>query len=90
MVANQKENTSPETTPTFEADTNHVASVNKAIRAIRELVQANPDFGDQLRLAASTDDVRRLLEARGIEITDEELWRHRGGILGDGTLTWRG
>ena len=90
MVANQQDNNSAETTTTFEADPDHAAAVNQAIQAIRELVQANPEFGDQLRLAASTDDVRKLLKAKGIDITDEDLWRHRGALLGDGTLTWRG
>ena len=90
MVPNQQENSATELTPAFEADPEHAAAVNQAIHAIRELVEANPDFGDQLRLAASTDDVRKLLEAKGIEITDEALWRHRGTLLGDGTLTWRG
>jgi hypothetical protein len=90
MVANQQDNNSAETTRTFEADPDHAAAVNQAIQAIRELVQANPEFGDQLRLAASTDDVRKLLKAKDIDITDEDLWRHRGALLGDGTLTWRG
>jgi hypothetical protein len=90
MVANQQNNNSAEATTTFEADPDHAAAVNQAIEAIRELVQANPEFGDQLRLAASTDDVRKLLKAKGIDITDEDLWRHRGALLGDGTLTWRG
>ena len=90
MAPNQKENSSAEPAPAFEADPEHAAAVNQAIHAIRELVEANPDFGNQLRLAASTDDVRKLLKAKGIEITDEALWRHRGALLGDGTLTWRG
>ncbi len=90
MAPNQKENSSIEPAPAFEADPEHAAAVNQAIHAIRELAEANPDFGNQLRLAASTDDVRKLLEAKGIEITDEALWRHRGALLGDGTLTWRG
>jgi hypothetical protein len=90
MVANQQNNNSAETTTIFEADSDHAAAVNQAIQAIRELVQANPEFGDQLRLAASTDDVHKLLKAKGIDITDEALWRHRGALLGDGTLTWRG
>jgi len=90
MVANQQNDKTTETTTTFEADPDHAAAVNQAIQAIRELVQANPEFGDQLRLAASTDDVRKLLKAKGIDITDEDLWRHRGALLGDGTLTWRG
>lgn len=90
MAPNQKENSSAEPAPAFEADPEHAAAVNQAIHAIRELVEANPDFGNQLRLAASTDDVRKLLKAKGIEIADEALWRHRGALLGDGTLTWRG
>jgi hypothetical protein len=90
MVANQQDDKTAESTTTFEADPDHAAAVNQAIQAIRELVQANPEFGDQLRLAASTDDVRKLLQAKGIDITDEALWRHRGALLGDGTLTWRG
>ena len=90
MIAKQQDNNSVETTTTFEADPDHAAVVNQAIQAIRELVQANPEFGDELRLAASTDDVRKLLKAKGIDITDEALWRHRGALLGDGTLTWRG
>jgi cysteinyl-tRNA synthetase len=90
MVANQQDNKSAETTTAFEADPDHASAVNQAIQAIRELVQANPEFGDQLRLAASTDDVRKLLQAKGIDITDEALWRHRGALLGDGSLTWRG
>ena len=73
MVANQQDNKSAETTTAFEADPDHACAVNQAIQAIRELVQANPEFGDQLRLAASTDDVRKLLQAKGIDITDEDL-----------------
>jgi hypothetical protein len=90
MVPNQRENSSAETTPAFEADPEHAAAVSEAIHAIRELVQENPDFGDRLRLAGNTDEVHKLLAAKGIEITDEALWRHRGALLGDGTLTWRG
>ena len=90
MVANKQDNNSAETTAAFEEDPDHAAAVNQAIQAIRELVQASPEFGDQLRLAASTDDVRKLLKDKGIDITDEALWRHRGALLGDGTLTWRG
>lgn len=90
MVPNQPQNSSAESTPVFEADPAHAAAVSEAIHAIRQLVKDNPDFGDQLRLAASTDAVRKLLAAKGIDITDEALWRHRGALLGDGTLTWRG
>jgi hypothetical protein len=90
MVPNQRENSSAESTPAFETDPEHAAVVSEAIHAIRELVKDNPDFGDQLRLASSTDKVRKLLAAKGIDITDEALWRHRGALLGDGTLTWRG
>ena len=90
MVYHQKEDSSTEPTPVFGAHPEHAVAVNQAICAIRELVEANPEFGDQLRLAASTDDVRKLLEAKGVDITDEDLWRHRGALLRDGTLTWRG
>jgi hypothetical protein len=90
MASKHNNNDSEEQRPAFEAHPEHAAAVNQAIQAIRQLVQDNPEFADELRLAATTDDVRKLLQAKGIEITTEALWRHRGSILSGGNLTWRG
>jgi hypothetical protein len=90
MTSQQKEDSAADPSPSFEAHPEHAAAVNQAIHAIRELAKADPEFGEQLRLTASTDDVRKLLETKGIQITDEALWRHRGKILEGMDLTWRG
>jgi hypothetical protein len=90
MASKQKADTSAGQASSPEAPLGHEATVSKAIHAMRKLVQDNPEFGDQLRLAATTDDVHKLLEAKGIDITAEDLWQHRGSLLGDGNLTWRG
>ncbi len=90
MASNHNNNDSEEHRPAFEAHPEHAAAVNQAIQAIRQLVQDNPEFADEIRLAANTDEVRKLLKDKGIEITTDALWRHRGSILAGGNLTWRG
>jgi hypothetical protein len=74
----------------FEAHPEHAAAVNAALDAIHQLIDAQPEFADFLRLTTSTEDVRQALHNHGIEITNEALWRHRGSLLKDGQPTWRG
>ena len=74
----------------FKAHPEHAEAVNAALDAIHQLIDAQPEFADFLRLTTSTEDVRQALHNHGIEITNEALWRHRGSLLKDGQPTWRG
>lgn len=68
----------------------HANDVNKALEAIKQLAADHPEIVEPLRMASSTDDVRRILHDHGIEISSETLWLHRGVLLTDGQPTWRG
>jgi hypothetical protein len=74
----------------FQPHPEHAEAVNKALHAIRKLLMEQPAFEDVLRAASSTEEVCRELHKLGIEISSDALWRHRGSLLKDGQLTWRG
>jgi hypothetical protein len=74
----------------FTPQVEHAETVDRAIRAIQRLLIDHPDMADVFRSATTTEEVRVALRDRGIEISNEVLWRHRGVLMEDGQPTWRG
>jgi hypothetical protein len=74
----------------FQPHPEHAESVREAIASIQQLALEQPEFGKQLRAMDTTEDVRQALQNRGITISCEALWRHRGSFFRDGQPTWRG
>jgi hypothetical protein len=61
-----------------------------ALQQLKELLQSDPVFAQALCAAASTEDAARLAADRGVPVTPEALWRHRGTLISGGLPTWRG
>ena len=74
----------------FTAHPEHAEAVDRALHAIQQLLIDQPEFGEVLRTASSTDEVRVALLEHGIEISNGALWRHRGMLTKEGQPSWRG
>jgi hypothetical protein len=61
-----------------------------ALHQLRELLQRDPAFAQDLRATASTEAAVRLALEHGVQVTPEALWRNRGTLVSGGLPTWRG
>ncbi|MGB5136626.1 MAG: Nif11-like leader peptide family natural product precursor [Prochlorococcaceae cyanobacterium] len=61
-----------------------------ALHQLKELLQCDPAFAQDLRATASTEAAARLAFEHGVQVTQEALWRHRGTLVSGGLPTWRG
>jgi hypothetical protein len=61
-----------------------------ALHQLRELLQHDPAFAQDLRATASTEAAARLAFEHGVQVTPEALWRNRGTLVSGGLPTWRG
>jgi len=62
----------------------------ESLHQLKELLQHDPVFAQNLRATASTDEAVKLVAAHGIVVSPEALWRHRGTLVSGGIPTWRG
>jgi hypothetical protein len=67
-----------------------VSGAAEALHQIKEMAQGDPSFQAALRGTASTQEAAHLLRRRGITVSPEALWRHRGTLIPGGLPTWRG
>ena len=69
----------------------HLATSSaEALHQIKELARRDPSFAADLLATASTQEAMQLACRRGINVSPEALWRHRGTLLPGGLPTWRG
>jgi hypothetical protein len=61
-----------------------------ALHQLKELLQHDPAFAQDLRATTSTEAAARLVFEHGVQVTPEALWRHRGTLVSGGLPTWRG
>jgi hypothetical protein len=61
-----------------------------ALHQLKELVERDTVFAQALSATTTTEDAARLAAERGIPVTPEALWRHRGMLVSGGLPTWRG
>ncbi len=62
----------------------------KALQEIKTLAQHDEAFAQALKASASTQEAAHVARRRGIRVSPEALWRHRGSLLVGGVPTWRG
>lgn len=55
-----------------------------------ELLRLDEDFALSLRKTTTTAEASDLVRPRGIHVSQEALWRHRGTLTKSGKPTWRG
>lgn len=60
------------------------------LHQLKDLLQSDPSFAEALRSTDSTEAAARLVAERGVLVTPEALWRHRGTLANGGLPTWRG
>ena len=61
-----------------------------ALHQLKEMLQADSVFAQALRATESTEEAARLAARRGVQVSPEALWRHRGTLVAGGQPTWRG
>jgi hypothetical protein len=66
------------------------ASSAEALHQLKDLARRDPSFAADLLDTASTQVAMQLASRRGIAVSPEALWRHRGTLLPGGLPTWRG
>jgi hypothetical protein len=66
------------------------ASSAEALHQLKDLARRDPSFAADLLATASTQEAMQLASRRGIAVSPEALWRHRGTLLPGGLPTWRG
>lgn len=60
------------------------------LQQLKQLLQDDPAFAEDLRQIGTTDQAAELVHQHGLEISAEALWRLRGTLLEGGRPTWRG
>lgn len=60
------------------------------LHQLLELVRHDEEFASALRQTETTHEAIDLALTRGITVTQEALWRHRGTLTKSGQPTWRG
>ena len=60
------------------------------LHQLKDLLLSDPSFAEALRSTDSTETAARLVAERGVLVTPEALWRHRGTLASGGLPTWRG
>lgn len=61
-----------------------------ALHEIKTLAQRDEGFAHALKACASTQEAAHVARRRGIAVSPEALWRHRGTLIAGGMPTWRG
>ena len=61
-----------------------------ALHHLKDLLQHDPAFANDLRATDSTEEAARLAAEHGVAVTPAALWRNRGTLVGGGLPTWRG
>jgi len=62
----------------------------RSLQEIKTLAQRDEAFAHALKACASTQEAAHVARRRGIRVSPEALWRHRGALLAGGVPTWRG
>ncbi|MFN9570762.1 MAG: hypothetical protein ACK59G_12625 [Cyanobacteriota bacterium] len=62
----------------------------RALHESKTLAQRDEAFAHALKASCTTQEAVHVARRRGIAITPEALWRHRGTLLAGGVPTWRG
>jgi hypothetical protein len=60
------------------------------LHQLKQMIENDPAFADALRRIETTEQAAELIHQRGLEVTPEALWRHRGTLVEGGRPTWRG
>lgn len=75
-------------------DTGRKPQINRAsdegLHELIELLRIDEDFALSLRRTTTTGEAIDLARSRGIQVSQEALWRHRGTLTKSGKPTWRG
>lgn len=62
----------------------------RSLQEIKTLAQRDEAFAQALKACSSTQEATHVARRRGISVSPEALWRHRGTLLAGGMPTWRG
>lgn len=62
----------------------------EALHRLEALARRDSAFAAALRRCETTEAAARVARRRGITISPEALWRHRGTLTPGGMPTWRG
>lgn len=62
----------------------------RALHEIKTLAQRDESFAHALKASRTTQEAVHVARRRGIAVTPEALWRHRGTLMAGGVPTWRG
>lgn len=70
--------------------TTELGATIEPLQALEQLIQSDPTFAEALRSTDTTEAAASSICERGITLTPEALWRHRGKLEHGGRPTWRG
>lgn len=62
----------------------------RSLQEIKTLARRDEAFAHALMASATTQEAAHVARRRGIPVSPEALWRHRGTLLAGGQPTWRG